>query len=215
MALYWRHSSSAFRKRRKVGRRYQLSGPVSASEEQFMTVAEALTDAPVTRGNEVELLFNGDEIFPKLLETIRSADQTLCLLNYVYWKSDIAREVADAVCQRARAGVDCRVLIDGIGSFHRSRPLVERMAADGVRVHTSRPFSARGLHILDYRTHRRVTVADGRVGLTGGVGLADEWSGNAEDPDSFRETQVLTAGRSSVGWSRPSHRTGSMPPERF
>lgn len=159
-----------------------------------MTVAEALTDAAVTKGNEVELLFNGDEIFPKLLETIRSADQTLCLLNYVYWKSDIAREVADAVCQRARAGVDCRVLIDGIGSFHRSRPLVERMASDGVRVHTFRPFSPRGLHLLDYRTHRRVTVADGRVGLTGGVGLADEWTGNAEGPDSFRETQVLMRG---------------------
>ena len=192
-AYSWR-ASSAFRKHRKVGRRYELNGPVSPGEAEFVRVIEMLTDAPVTRGNHLEVLFNGDETFPRMLETIRSAERTLCLLNYVYWKSDIAREVADAICRRARAGVDCRVLVDGVGSLYRSRPGIEQMAAAGVRVATFRPLTPRGLHLLDYRTHRRVIVADGRVGLTGGVGLADEWTGNAEDADSFRETQVLVRG---------------------
>ena len=159
-----------------------------------MAAAEALTDAPVVKGNDAEVLINGNEIFPSLLDIIRSAERTVCLLNYVYWRSDIAHEVADAICERARAGVDCSILVDGIGSFTRGDAVIQRMTEAGARVRKFRPVSARGAQRIDYRTHRRVCVADGRVGQTGGVGIADEWTGDAETPDSFRETDVRVRG---------------------
>src|SRR3712207_437762 len=102
-------------------------------------MAESLTGAPISWGSDVELLINGDAIFPCYLDTIRRAERTICLLTYVYWRGDIAHEVADALCERAGAGIEVNVIIDAVGGLKIEKDLVQRMTDAGVRVSRFRP----------------------------------------------------------------------------
>ena len=191
--LAW-YGADSLRHRRESGHGYDLRGEVDVGDESFLRAAEALTGAPVSWGNNIELLINGDEIFPCYLRTIREARECVCLLTYVYWRGDIAHAVADALCERARAGVECNVLIDAVGGLKLEREIVERMEEAGVRVRRFRPVKIHTAKKLGNRTHRKILVADGRIGLTGGVGIAEEWTGNAEDPDHWRDTHVRVQG---------------------
>jgi cardiolipin synthase len=129
-----------------------------------------------------------------MLETIAATQRTLCLLSYIYWSGDIAREVADAVAERARAGVVVCVLLDAVGSVRMPSDVVVVMSAAGARVERFRPVALRGLRRADNRNHRKLLISDGRVGMTGGVGIAEEWTGNAEDPDHWRDSHVRVRG---------------------
>jgi cardiolipin synthase len=191
--LAW-YGADSLRHRRESGHGYDLRGELDVRDEGFLRAAEALTGAPVSWGNEIELLINGDEIFPCYLRTIREAQESVCLLTYVYWRGDIAHEVADALCERAQAGVDCNVLIDAVGGLKLEAAVLEKMSEAGVRVCRFRPVKAYAAKRLGNRTHRKILVADGRSGLTGGVGIAEEWTGNAEDPDHWRDTHVRVDG---------------------
>jgi cardiolipin synthase len=179
--------TESLRHRRESGHGYDLrGGGLDVRDPGFMRAAEALTNAPISWGDEAELLVNGDRIFPAYLETIRSAQRTLCLTTYVYWRGDIASEVADALCDRARAGVEVNVIIDAVGGMQMDGALIDTMADAGVRVYAARR--------LTHRTHRKLLVADGEVGLIGGVGIAEEWTGDAQDPDHWRDTHVRVRG---------------------
>ena len=159
-----------------------------------MRAAEALTSAPISWGSEVELLINGDRIFPVMLETIRGAEKTICLTTYAWWRGEIAHDMADALCERARAGVECNVIIDAMGGILLERDVFRRMLDAGVRVVRFRPPKPYAVKRLENRTHRKLLIADGRVGMTGGVGIAEEWTGDAQDPDHWRDTHVRVHG---------------------
>ena len=188
------YGADSLRHRRESGHGYDLRGELDVRSDRFLYAAEALTGAPISWGSDVELLINGDQIFPRYLETIREAQHSVCLLTYVYWRGDIADEVADALCERARAGVECNVLIDAVGGMKLERELIERMEEAGVRVVRFRPVKPYALKRVGNRTHRKILVADGRIGLTGGVGIAEEWTGDAQDPDHWRDTHVRVCG---------------------
>ncbi|WP_217912744.1 phospholipase D-like domain-containing protein [Miltoncostaea marina] len=192
-AVVW-YASDSLRHRREGGRGYELQEVADVGSEGFLRAAEALTGAPVTRGNRAELLINGDRIFPAFLETIAGARRTLNLLTYVYWTGEIAEQVADAVCERAEAGVECRVLLDAVGAVKMDGGLIRRMEDCGVVVRRFRPPKPYALRRANNRTHRKILVADGTVGLTGGVGIAEEWTGDAQDPDHWRDTHVRVRG---------------------
>jgi cardiolipin synthase len=191
--LAW-YGADSLRHRRESGHGYDLRGALDVRSSEFLRAAEALTGAPISWGSEVELLINGDQIFPRYLRAIREARETVCLLTYVYWRGDIAHEVANALCERARAGVECNVLIDAVGGMKLEREVLDRMSEAGVRVCHFRPVKPYALRRVTNRTHRKVLVADGRVGLTGGVGIAEEWTGDAQDPDHWRDTHVRVKG---------------------
>jgi cardiolipin synthase len=192
-AVAW-YASDSLRHRREGGRGYELEGPPDVGSEGFLRAAEALTGAPISRCNSAELLINGDRIFPCFLETIASARRTVNLLTYVYWTGEIAERVADAVCERARAGVTCRVLLDAVGALKMDASLIERMEECGVVVRRFRPPKPYAIRRGNNRTHRKVLVVDGEVGLTGGVGIAEEWTGDAQDPEHWRDTHVRVRG---------------------
>jgi cardiolipin synthase len=191
--LAW-YASDSLRHRREGAFGYELAGPVEIGSPNFMRAAEALTGAPISEGNDVELLINGERIFPALLETIASAERTLTFETYVYWRGVVAREVADAVCERARAGVDCKVVLDALGSAKMDPELIGAMRDAGASVCRFRAPKPWTLRRLTNRTHRRVLVADGKVGMTGGVGIAEEWMGDAKGPDEWRDTHVRVRG---------------------
>ena len=194
--LAWRYASESLRHRREHGDEgYSLHGEaLHVRDEAFMATAEALTGAPVSTGDDVELLVNGDEIFPAFLETIEGARRSINLLTYVYWRGDIATDVAQALCRKAKEGVEVNVLLDAIGTAKMERGIVDEMRDCGVRVARFRPLKPYAIRRANNRTHRKILVADGKGGMIGGVGIAEEWTGNAEDPDHWRDTHVRIRG---------------------
>jgi len=193
-ALAGWYVSDSLRHRREGAFGYDLGAGIEVASPDFMRTAEALTGAPISDGSEVELFVNGDAIFPAILETIEGAQRTLNLETYVYWKGDITDRLAKAICERGRAGVECRVLLDALGSAVMDRGQIEQMEQAGVEVRRFRPIRPYTLRRLANRSHRRILVADGQVGMTGGVGIAEEWTGDAQDSDHWRDTHVRIRG---------------------
>ena len=191
--LAW-YAADSLRHRREGGAGYELHGEVRVGDRSFLYAAEALTSAPVSYGNSMRVLVNGDQIFPAYLAAIRGARETVNMLTYTYWRGDIAVEVADALCERARAGIECNVLVDAIGASRMESELVRRMEEAGVCLRRFRPIKPYAFKRLTNRTHRKLLIVDGRLGLTGGVGIAEEWTGNAQDPDHWRDTHVEVEG---------------------
>ena len=188
------YAADSLRHRREGGHGYELRGACDPAGPDFLRAAEAITGAPISWGNEAELLINGDRIFPCYLDTIREAERTVCMLTYAYWRGSITEEVADALCERAAAGVECNVIIDALGGMQMEQAVLDRMTDAGVRVSRFRPPKPYAVRRLANRTHRKILVADGCVGLTGGVGIAEEWTGDAQDPDHWRDTHVRVRG---------------------
>jgi cardiolipin synthase A/B len=188
------YAADSLRHRRESGHGYRLRGEVDVREASFLRAAEALTGAPVSYGNDADLLINGDEIFPAYLDAIRQAQETVNLLTYAYWRGDIASEVAETLCEKAHAGVECNVIVDAVGAAKMDRQLVGKMRDAGVEVCYFRPPKPYAVKRLQHRTHRKLLIVDGAVGFTGGVGIAEEWTGNAQDPDHWRDTHVRVRG---------------------
>ncbi|MFC7895448.1 phosphatidylserine/phosphatidylglycerophosphate/cardiolipin synthase family protein [Streptomyces sp. NPDC057381] len=155
---------------------------------------ERLIGIAATEGNALVALRNGDEIFPAMLDTIRSAEHTVDMMTFVYWKGAIAREFAHALAQRARDGVRVRLLLDGFGSRLIDKDLLEEMDRAGVQVAWFRkPLYLSPLK-QNHRCHRKVLVVDEQVAFTGGVGIAEEWCGDARNPREWRDTHVQVRG---------------------
>jgi cardiolipin synthase len=192
-ALAW-YSADSLRHRREGGHGYRLRGEVDVREASFLRAAESLTGAPVSFGNDAELLINGDQIFPAYLGAIQDAEETVNLLTYAYWRGDIAIEVADTLCEKASSDVECNVIVDAVGGAKMDRKLVHKMRDAGVHVCFFRPPKPYAVRRLQHRTHRKLLIVDGTTGFTGGVGIAEEWTGNAEDPDHWRDTHVRVSG---------------------
>jgi cardiolipin synthase len=191
--LAW-YAADSLRHRREGKHGYDLVHDVDVDDADFLRAAEALTGAPISHGNDAELLINGDRIFPAFLETVRAAKRTLNVETYIYWTGDIAAEVAGAIAERSRAGVECNVILDALGAAKMDRGLVGDMEEAGVNVVYFRPPKPYAMRRLTNRSHRRLLIADGRVGLTGGVGIAEEWTGDAQDPEHWRDTHVRVRG---------------------
>lgn len=149
---------------------------------------------PVVAGNRIEALSNGDEIFPPMLEAIRGASHSISFLTYVYWTGEIAREMAGELEAACRRGVDVRVLLDAVGAYKMNSELVDRMRSAGCQVEYFHPIHWYTLRRFNHRTHRRALVIDGRIGFTGGVGIADEWTGDAGDPGHWRDEHFRVEG---------------------
>jgi cardiolipin synthase len=188
------YAADSLRHRREGGHGYRLRGEVDVREASFMRAAEALTGAPVSHGNDAEILINGDEIFPAYIGAIRDAEETVNLTTYAYWRGEIATEVADTLCEKASAGVECNVIVDAVGAAQMDRKLVSKMRDAGVHVCFFRPPKPYAVRRLQYRNHRKLLIVDGTTGFTGGVGIAEEWTGNAQDPDHWRDTHVRVTG---------------------
>ncbi|MEA2223501.1 MAG: cardiolipin synthase [Solirubrobacteraceae bacterium] len=193
-AVGW-YASDSLRHRREQGQGYTLRGDeLDVGSDDFLRATEAITSAPISRGNDIELFINGDEIFPAMLATMRGAQRSLNFLTYLYWSGEIAGEVAAALCERARAGVEVNVLLDAVGSAKMDRDLLGDMDEAGVTFAFFRPPKPYAVRRLNNRTHRKLLIADGEVGMTGGVGIADQWTGHAQDPDHWRDTHVRVRG---------------------
>ena len=155
---------------------------------------ERLIGIAATEGNELVPLRNGDEIFPAMLEAVRAAEHTVDMMTFVYWRGDIAREFAEALAERARAGVRVRLLLDGFGAKEIEPELLEAMEESGVHVAWFRKPTRLSPMRQNHRCHRKVLLADEHTAFTGGVGIAQEWCGDARNPQEWRDTHVRVRG---------------------
>jgi cardiolipin synthase len=155
---------------------------------------EGVIGVPATEGNQVDVLRNGIEIFPAMLDAISSADHTIDFLTFVYWRGEIASEFGARLCERAEHGTRVRVLLDSWGARSMDKHLLDDMDRCGVQVRWFRPLRRPRPGQLNHRTHRKVLVVDEAIGFTGGVGIADEWQGDARDEHEWRDTHVRVHG---------------------
>ncbi len=160
---------------------------------------EALLGVPVVEGNSLQVLRNGVQIFPSMLEAIAQATRTVDLLTYVYWTGRPAEQVATALAERARAGVAVRVLVDAVGGYPMDAALTETMTSAGVDMQVFRAPWLRSPFTHNHRTHRKILVVDDSTGFTGGVGIAEQWDGDARSPDEWRDTHLRVQGPAVAG----------------
>ncbi len=172
----------------RVERAYSVHDPL------FRRTMGVFLGPSITEGNRFEALHNGDRIFPSMLEAIRGARRSITFETYIYWSGDIGRAFADALAERARAGVKVHVLLDWVGSQKIDEAFLSEMEKAGVQVRKFHAPHWYDLTRLNNRTHRKLLVIDGRIGFTGGVGIAPEWTGNAQDPDHWRDSHFKVEG---------------------
>ncbi|WP_035612386.1 phospholipase D-like domain-containing protein [Haloferula sp. BvORR071] len=169
----------------RIAQRYGISDP------QFERAMSQLLGPPILSGNAVKPLQNGREIFPAMLAAIAEAERSITFETFIYWEGEIADRFADALAAKARQGVKVHVLIDGVGCDCVNGEALRRMTRAGVELEL---YHTANLARTNERTHRKLLVIDGRLGFTGGVGIADNWDGDAEDPEHFRDTQYRVEG---------------------
>ncbi len=173
---------------------HQIDHLYAVGDSQFTRTMGTLLGPSMLEGNQVTPLINGAEIFPAMLEAIRGARETINFETYIYWSGEIGREFAEALAERAGAGVKVNVLIDWVGAGKMDDALIERMERAGIVLVKYHPLRWYNLGRLNNRTHRKLLIVDGRIGFTGGVGIADNWLGNAEDPGHWRDSHFRIRG---------------------
>jgi cardiolipin synthase len=163
-------------------------------DPQFEREMGTLLGPAILPGNQITALENGDEIFPAMLKAIRGAQHTIAFETYIYWSGATGEQFAQALCERAQAGVKVHVMLDWLGSEKITPHLLTQMTRAGIEVERYHPLRWYRLGTLNNRTHRKVLIVDGKVGFTGGVGIADQWTGHAQDPDHWRDMHFLVEG---------------------
>jgi cardiolipin synthase len=167
---------------------------LTLGEPSFFPTLEAYAGAPIVGGNTVEILLNGEQIFPAVLASIRSAQRTITYAQYYYEDGPVARDIAEALAERCRAGVGVNVLLDAFGSLAIPGEYLELMRVSGCHVVWFRPLSQYVFRRYYKRNHRRILVVDGRVGFTGGAGVSRKWMGNGRTEHHWRDTDVRVEG---------------------
>src|SRR5207249_7605583 len=160
----------------------------------FAATLGAYTGTTVVGGNRVQILLNGEEIFPAKLAVIRGARRTINDAQYVFENGQPARDVAAALAGRCGAGIKVNVLLDAVGALAMPGALREEMSSAGCRVEDYRPLRPFAIDRANYRNHRRILVVDGLVGVTGGSGISGKWSGNGRQEGRWRDTDILIEG---------------------
>lgn len=165
-----------------------------SDDAEFRRSLSSLLGPAIVDGNHVETLLNGDRIFPAMLAAIREAKRTVTFETYIYWSGEIGQQFVQALSERARAGVKVHVLLDWVGSIKMDAALLEQMRAAGIEIERFHEPHWSNLGQMNNRTHRKLLVVDGKVGFTGGVGIADKWMGDARSPEEWRDTHYRARG---------------------
>ena len=173
---------------------HEVEHRYAVHEPQFRREMSVLLGPQIVAGNQVTALQNGNQIFPAMLQAIDSAKTSITFETYIYWSGKTGEAFSRALSERARAGVPVSVIIDWVGSTKMEKSLLDSMQAAGVQVHRYRPLRWYNLGRMNNRTHRKLLVVDGRIGFTGGAGVADQWTGDGGDPEHWRDSHFRIEG---------------------
>lgn len=166
----------------------------SAASPEFRQASGSLLGGSYTTGNSITTLVNGREIFPAMLAAIHSARRSIDFETYVFWDGEIAKQFAEALAERARAGLKVNAIFDAQGTSKMGSENLERLRAAGVDLVKYHSMVWLDPRRYNNRSHRKLLIIDGRVGFIGGVGIADEWLGNGESPEHWRDNHYKVTG---------------------
>ena len=172
----------------------KIRSAVAAEDPRHSVYVAALVGAALSRGNHYDVLTNGDQFFPAMLEAIRGAKRRISFETYIYDKGQVGDQFTSALEEAARRGVHVNLVVDSVGAGSMKTEDVKRLQAAGCHLGTFNSLKWYNLEEVNYRTHRKILVVDGQVGFTGGAGVADHWLGHAQDKDHWRDTQIRMRG---------------------
>lgn len=171
--------------------RNRIEADYHPGDDAFVRTMGNMLGPPLLEGNQVTLLQNGDEIFPAMLDAIRSAEQTITFENFLFHEGQVSDAFAEALAERARAGVKVHFLQDALGCDCVRGRAMSLLKRSGVRVEIFRfvHFTS-----MNFRTHRKILIIDGKLGFIGGVGIADDWKGDGRTSGLWRDTHYQVQG---------------------
>jgi len=180
----------------KVGKqpRQEVAPLYSASSPEFRQSAGSLLGPNFVAGNNVTTLVNGKEIFPALLSAVRSAKHSINFETYVFWDGQIARAFTEALTERARAGVKVHAILDAQGTRKMGGENQERLRSAGVEIVKYHSALWPDPRRYNNRSHRKLLIIDGKVGFIGGAGIADQWMGDADSREHWRDNHYKVTG---------------------
>jgi cardiolipin synthase len=173
---------------------YHVTNPVRPDSDDFLHVIQSTCQASIHRDNKVEIFTNGGQFYPAMRDAILAAESSVNLEAYIFRPGDVATMLADAMVDRARAGVEVRVTLDSIGSALMGGASLRRLRDAGCRVEFYQHLAWHRLHRLNNRTHRELLVVDGAVAFTGGAGVADWWYRPVRGKPTWRDTMARIEG---------------------
>jgi cardiolipin synthase len=172
---------------------YWIDIPHDIHDAQFRRTMSGLMGAPLLEGNRITTLRN-QEGLSAMLSAIQNARVSVTFETYIFWSGEVGADFVEAFIERSRAGVPVRLILDWVGSTDLDTESLENMSDAGVKVTRYHPLAWYNLDKLNNRTHRKILVVDGRIGFTGGVGIADQWLGDAENTNYWRDTHFRIEG---------------------
>ncbi|HZR77874.1 MAG TPA: phospholipase D-like domain-containing protein [Chthoniobacterales bacterium] len=174
---------------------YHFEHTFAVGDPEFIGSALGMGDPVLVPGNKIQLLQNGDEYFPAMLKAIQAAQKTINFESFILYSDPVGTQFRDALCERARAGIEVRVLVDGIGSgWSLNNSDVKMMRQAGCKFSYYHPTHSVRVDRTNRRSHRRILVVDGKIGFTGSVGFSEKWSGHAQDKNHWRDMQARIEG---------------------
>ena len=173
---------------------FGLDHGLAVGSVDFLHTMEGAAGVPLAPGNSLELLNNGDQFYPAMLAAIRGAKRSITIEAYIYWSGEIGLAFAKALAERAMHGVRVKILLDAVGSSSVGEEILGILGKSGCHVAWYNPIRWNKLRRLNNRTHRKSLIIDGGIGFTGGAGIADHWSGHAQDDRHWRDLQIRLAG---------------------
>jgi cardiolipin synthase A/B len=178
---------------------YLLGFEADPASDLFVDSAAHFLNVPVLRGGSAEILQNGDRFYPAMLQAIGRAKDTINFEVYIFDSDDTGRRFIDAFTERARAGVEVRLLLDWFGSLKLKRADRRELRDAGVKLEFFRPLALRNLVRIYRRTHRRAIVIDGVVAFTGGAAISNKWRGDTRNPKEWRDSMTRVTGALVTG----------------
>ena len=174
--------------------RYKLEHLFALKDPEFLRCMGHMLGPGIISGNKIKALQNGNQIFPAMLEAIKGAKKSISFETYVYWAGDVGQKFYHALSERCRAGVKVHMILDWVGTERMDKEYIENMKAAGVEIEKYHPPRWYNFNRMNNRTHRKLLIVDGKIGFIGGVGIADEWEGNAQDKTHWRDSHYQIEG---------------------
>jgi cardiolipin synthase len=173
---------------------YGLDHHLEVGSREFIDTMAGAAGIPFLGGNSLKLLNNGDRFYPAMLHAIDQAEHSITIEAYIYWAGDIGLRFARALAAAAQRGVRVKILLDAVGSATVGNEIIGILNKGGCHLAWYNPFRITTLRRINNRTHRKSLVVDGAIGFTGGAGIADHWTGDAQDEKHWRDLQIRVAG---------------------
>jgi cardiolipin synthase len=175
-----------------------LESAAPLESDEFLATISGTTGVPFIAGNRITILNNGDEFYPAMLKAVSQARNSITIEAYIYWAGKIGGRFADAIAERASAGVEVKILLDAVGSSTIGKEILKTLEDSGCQVRWYNKMFWRTIGRFNNRTHRKSLIIDGRVAFTGGAGIADQWLGHAENSEHWRDIQVQLEGPGAI-----------------